>query len=132
VFSDALASYSDLGRDYTHQVIDHAESYVRGKVHTNGLENFWSLVKRGIKGTYVSVEPFHLFRLPGRASLPVQYPEDQRCRPLRPGPSAHRGQAAHLQGTDRRRDARRASHDVTVGCDHGSEGGSDEGSRAAP
>jgi hypothetical protein len=43
-------------------VIDHAESYVRGKVHTNGLENFWSLVKRAIKGTYVSVEPFHLFR----------------------------------------------------------------------
>jgi hypothetical protein len=62
VFSDALASYSDLSRDYTHQVIDHAESYVRGKVHTNGLENFWSLVKRAIKGTYVSVEPFHLFR----------------------------------------------------------------------
>jgi len=43
-------------------VIDHAESYVRGKVHTNGLENFWSLLKRGLKGTYVSVEPFHLFR----------------------------------------------------------------------
>jgi transposase-like protein len=62
VFSDALSSYNDLGRDYTHQVIDHAETYVQGKVHTNGLENFWSLLKRGIKGTYVSVEPFHLFR----------------------------------------------------------------------
>jgi transposase-like protein len=62
VFSDALSSYNDLGRDYAHQVIDHAESYVRGKVHTNGLENFWSLLKRAIKGTYVSVEPFHLFR----------------------------------------------------------------------
>jgi ISXO2-like transposase domain len=43
-------------------VIDHAESYARGNVHTNGLENFWSLLKRAIKGTYVSVEPFHLFR----------------------------------------------------------------------
>jgi hypothetical protein len=43
-------------------VIDHAEAYVRGKVHTNGIENFWSLVKRAIKGTYVSVEPYHLFR----------------------------------------------------------------------
>ena len=43
-------------------VVDHAESYVRGHVHTNGLENFWSLLKRGIKGTYVSVEPYHLFR----------------------------------------------------------------------
>jgi transposase-like protein len=62
VYTDALKSYEGLGPDYTHEVIDHAESYVRGKVHTNGLENFWSLVKRGIKGTYVSVEPFHLFR----------------------------------------------------------------------
>lgn len=43
-------------------MIDHAEEYVRGKVHTNGIENFWSLLKRSIKGTYVSVEPFHLSR----------------------------------------------------------------------
>lgn len=62
VFSDALSSYSVLSRDYAHKVIDHAEAYVEGKVHTNGLENFWSLLKRGIKGSYVSVEPFHLFR----------------------------------------------------------------------
>ncbi len=62
VFTDALKSYDDLGAQYVHQVIDHAETYVRGKVHTNGLENFWSLLKRAIKGTYVSVEPFHLFR----------------------------------------------------------------------
>jgi len=51
-----------LADEYIHQVIDHAESYAQGHVHTNGLENFWSLLKRGIKGTYVSVEPFHLFR----------------------------------------------------------------------
>jgi transposase-like protein len=62
VFTDALKSYDDLGADFRHQVIDHAEAYARGNVHTNGLENFWSLVKRAIKGTYVSVEPFHLFR----------------------------------------------------------------------
>jgi transposase-like protein len=62
VYSDALPSYRKLEDEYQHQVIDHAESYVRGKVHTNGLENFWSLVKRALKGTYVSVEPFHLFR----------------------------------------------------------------------
>ena len=43
-------------------MVDHAVEYVRGEVHTNGLENFWSLLKRGIRGTYVSVEPFHLFR----------------------------------------------------------------------
>ena len=42
--------------------MDHAVEYVNGRVHTNGLENFWSLLKRGISGTYVSVEPFHLFR----------------------------------------------------------------------
>ena len=62
VFTDALKSYEGLNEDYAHQVIDHAEAYVKGKVHTNGLENFWSLFKRGVKGTYVSVEPFHLFR----------------------------------------------------------------------
>lgn len=62
VFTDALKSYSGLSDACTHQVIDHAESYVNGKIHTNGMENFWSLLKRSIKGTYVSVEPFHLFR----------------------------------------------------------------------
>ena len=62
VHTDALKSYSGLSDDYTHQVIDHAECYVKGHVHTNGMENFWALLKRTIKGTYVSVEPFHLFR----------------------------------------------------------------------
>lgn len=62
VFTDALRSYSGLASDYIHKVIDHAESYAEGKIHTNGLENLWSLLKRGIKGTYVSIEPFHLFR----------------------------------------------------------------------
>jgi hypothetical protein len=55
-------SYEGLATDYAHQVVDHAVQYVNGRVHTNGLENFWSLFKRGIGGTYVSVEPFHLFR----------------------------------------------------------------------
>jgi transposase-like protein len=62
VYTDALASYTGLTTDYTHAVIDHAEAYVDGAVHTNGCENFWSLLKRSLKGTYVSVEPFHLFR----------------------------------------------------------------------
>ena len=62
LYSDDLRSYDGLEADYAHQVIDHAEAYVRGNVHTNGLENFWSLLKRGLHGTYVSVEPFHLFR----------------------------------------------------------------------
>jgi hypothetical protein len=62
VCTDALMSYDDLHRDYDRQVVDHLECYARGNVHTNGLENFWSLLKRSLKGTYVNVEPFHLFR----------------------------------------------------------------------
>lgn len=62
VYSDALKSYDGLANDFTHQVVDHAQCYVNGQVHTNGMENFWSLLKRGINGTYVSVEPYHLFR----------------------------------------------------------------------
>jgi transposase-like protein len=62
LYTDALKSYDGLSEEYAHQVIDHAIEYVRENVHTNGLENFWSLLKRGINGTYISVEPFHLFR----------------------------------------------------------------------
>ncbi len=62
LFTDGWKAYGGLHEDYIHQVIDHAEKYVDGQIHTNGIENFWSLLKRGIKGTYVSVEPFHLFR----------------------------------------------------------------------
>jgi transposase-like protein len=62
VCTDALMSYDDLEKDYDRQVVDHLECYARGHVHTNGLENFWSLFKRALKGTYVNVEPFHLFR----------------------------------------------------------------------
>jgi transposase-like protein len=62
VYTDELQSYDHLGIYYTHNVINHAESYANGEVHTNGMENYWSLLKRAIRGTYVSVEPFHLFR----------------------------------------------------------------------
>jgi len=61
IYTDALKSYEGLS-EFQHGIIDHAIAYVDGKIHTNGLENFWSLVKRGLKGTYISVEPFHLFR----------------------------------------------------------------------
>jgi transposase-like protein len=61
LYADALKSYEGLD-EFQHQVVDHAVQYVDGKVHTNGMENFWSLLKRGLHGTYVSVEPFHLFR----------------------------------------------------------------------
>jgi transposase-like protein len=62
LFTDELHGYWGLDKEYKHQIIDHAVKYVDGRVHTNGLENFWSLLKRGLHGTYVSVEPFHLFR----------------------------------------------------------------------
>jgi len=48
--------------DFVHETVNHVEEYVRGEVHTNGIENFWALLKRGLKGTYVAVEPFHLDR----------------------------------------------------------------------
>ena len=62
VYSDELKSYDGLSDDYAHQAGNNAVTYVVGQVHTNGMENFWSLLKRGLHGTYISVEPFHLFR----------------------------------------------------------------------
>ena len=62
MFTYALASYAGLSPSFVHQVIDHAERCAKGNIHTNGLENFWSPFKRCIKGTHISVEPFHLFR----------------------------------------------------------------------
>lgn len=62
VYTDQWKSYVGLRDEYVHEVIDHAERYVDGRVHTNGIENFWSLVKRSLSGTYISVDPSHLFR----------------------------------------------------------------------
>ena len=62
VFTDDAVPYDKLKWRYIHETVNHAETYVRGQVHTNGLENFWSLLKRVLKGTYVAVEPFHLER----------------------------------------------------------------------
>jgi transposase-like protein len=62
LYTDEAGGYRGLDKEYIHQIIDHAVTYVNGRIHTNGMENFWSLLKRGIGGTYVSVEPFHLFR----------------------------------------------------------------------
>ena len=62
LYTDAHNGYDDLNSEYVRLVIDHAQKYVDGKITTNGIENFWALLKRALKGTYVSVEPFHLFR----------------------------------------------------------------------
>jgi len=70
VYTDKLASYEGLDSEYIHNMIDHAVSYVEGQVHTNGIENFWSLLKRMLKGTYVAVAPWHLLR----------YLDEEACR----------------------------------------------------
>ncbi len=62
VYTDDAVGYDKLNFRFVHDVVNHAETYVKGRVHTNGLENFWSLLKRGLRGTYVCVEPFHLDR----------------------------------------------------------------------
>jgi transposase-like protein len=62
LYTDAAVTYDGLGDAFVHEMVNHAREYVRGQVHTNGIENFWSLLKRTIKGTYVAVEPFHLDR----------------------------------------------------------------------
>lgn len=70
VYTDELKSYVGLDDQFTHEMIDHAKEYVRGDVHTNGMENFWSLLKRAIDGTYISTMPWQLFR----------YVDEQVCR----------------------------------------------------
>jgi transposase-like protein len=62
LYTDQAVSYQWIEKKYVHEIVNHLEGYVRGRVHTNGMENFWSLLKRGLNGTYVAVEPFHLFR----------------------------------------------------------------------
>jgi transposase-like protein len=62
VYTDSAVAYDNLRAQYVHEVVDHTEKYVQDRVHTNGLENFWSLLKRTLRGTYVAVEPFHLDR----------------------------------------------------------------------
>jgi transposase-like protein len=62
MMTDAHVGYDNLKDYFPHEVINHMEAYVKGRIHTNGIENFWSLLKRGLNGTYIAVEPFHLFR----------------------------------------------------------------------
>jgi transposase-like protein len=63
VYTDRWSGYDALAaKDYIHETVNHMEEYVRGQVHTQGIENFWSLLKRGLTGTYIAVEPFHLDR----------------------------------------------------------------------
>lgn len=113
LYSDELWGYTGLETEYDHQVIDHAIEYVKGKVHTNGMENFWSLLKRGLSGTYVSVEPFHLFRYldeqefrynnRGSKQLPIH--DGQRFRMVTANVAGRRLTYKQLTGKDAARQA---------------------------
>jgi hypothetical protein len=65
VYTDNAVWYDKALKNYVHKVVDHTREYVRGEIHTQRVENFWSLLKRGLTGTYISVEPFHLDRYVG-------------------------------------------------------------------
>lgn len=66
VYTDASVSYDNLAaREFVHETVNHVDEYVRGEIHTQGIENFWSLLKRQLRGTYIAVEPFHLDRYVG-------------------------------------------------------------------
>ena len=102
LYTDALLSYDGLAATYAHQVIDHAVKYVDGKVHTNGLENYWSLLKRGIAGTYVIGRTVPPVPLLGRTGVPLQQPEGHgRLRPLPDGGREDCRQAPDVEAGDR-------------------------------
>jgi transposase-like protein len=82
LYTGTLMSYNGLTKNFAHQVVDHAVQYVDGQIHTNGLENFWSLLKRSINGTYVSIEPFHLFRYLEEQAYRYNNRKDQEGNPL--------------------------------------------------
>ena len=83
--SDEWLGYQSVREDYDHQVINHLEKYVDGNVHTNGIENFWSLFKRSLSGTYVAVEPFHLFRYADEQAFRFNHRKDENGNKLSDG-----------------------------------------------
>jgi transposase-like protein len=86
LYTDNWAGYDGVEKNFIHKTVNHVQEYVRGEVHTNGIENFWSLLKRGLKGTYVAVEPFHLdryvaeqvFRFNNRATKDMPLTDEDR------------------------------------------------------
>ena len=102
VYTDALPPYNELDIVYAHKVIDHAEKHVEAEVHTNGLENFWSLLKRTIHGTYISIEPFHLFRCLDEQAFRFNNREMNDPREVRPGRRLGVREAPDPLGTNRK------------------------------
>jgi hypothetical protein len=83
VHTDEFPGYYNLNNDFTHKVINHLEGYVRKNVHTNEIENFWSCLKCGISGTYVAIEPFHLFRYVDEQAFRFNNRKNANDRPLK-------------------------------------------------
>jgi len=102
VFTDTLMSYSDLGAEYVHGVINHAEKYVEGKIHTNGMENFLVAPQAFDQGNLRERRAVPPLPLPRRADLPVQQSEDDRWPAIPAGSAGDHRPARHLRRTDRR------------------------------
>ena len=83
VHTDELAGYYQLIENFDHKIINHLEAYVKENVHTQGIENFWSCLKRGLHGTYVAVEPFHLFRYVDEQAFRFNNRKDVNHKPLK-------------------------------------------------
>jgi transposase-like protein len=82
IYTDEAKVYRSLPKELVHSFVNHAQKYVENRVHTNGLENFWSLLKRGLGGTYVAVEPFHLFRYVDEQAFRYNHRKDENGRKL--------------------------------------------------
>jgi transposase-like protein len=108
VYTDEASGYDGLSKNFVHQVVNHSREYVHGLVHTNGLENFWSLLKRTLRGTYVAVEPFHLdhyldeqvFRYNNRATKDNKLTDADRFALLMTQVAGKRLTYAQLTGKD--------------------------------
>jgi hypothetical protein len=85
VHTDEFTGYYNLKDGYVHKVINHLEGYVKENIHTNGIENFWSCLKRGLNGTYIAVEPFHLFRYVDEQAFRFNNRKDENGRVLTDG-----------------------------------------------
>lgn len=113
IFTDAHKGYKGLEKEFVHATVSHINEYVRGQVHTNGIENFWSLLKRSLSGTYVAVEPFHLdayvdeqaFRYNNRATKDNPLTDADRFALVMSQVSGRRLTYAQLTGKDMERPA---------------------------
>jgi transposase-like protein len=109
IYTDEATLYRAIPEEYVHDFVNHLERYVKGNVHTNGLENFWSLLKRALKGSYVAVEPFHLIRYIDEQAFRYNNRIDASGRKLKDNErfdlalSLDCGEAPYFRGSNRKR-----------------------------